>query len=111
MNFVGGGPVPALSGFGVTLPARRLEMPLAHHYNFTFEQQLGRDMVFSAAYVGTLGRKLLRFNTPNLGRNAVLAPLAFSTLLSAEPNFFGLALPPGARITSRREYCRWASPE
>ena len=99
VNFVGGGPVPALSGFGVTLPARQLEMPLAHHYNFTFEQQLGRDMVFSAAYVGTLGRKLLRFNTPNLGRNAVLAPLAFSTLFSAEPNFFGLALPPGASIT------------
>ncbi|HEV7397212.1 MAG TPA: hypothetical protein VGN86_11925, partial [Pyrinomonadaceae bacterium] len=45
-------------------------------------------------------RKLLRFTTPNLGRNALLTPLAFSTLLSAEPNFFGLALPPGARITS-----------
>ncbi|MFN2513793.1 MAG: carboxypeptidase regulatory-like domain-containing protein [Pyrinomonadaceae bacterium] len=99
VNFVGGGPVPALSGFGVTLPARQLEMPLAHHYNFTFEQQMSRDMVFSAAYVGTLGRKLLRFNTPNLGRNAVLAPLAFSTFFSADPNFFGLALPPGARIT------------
>ncbi|HZI87656.1 MAG TPA: TonB-dependent receptor [Pyrinomonadaceae bacterium] len=99
VNFVGGGPVPALSGFGATLPARELDMPLAHHYNFTFEQQLGRDLVFSAAYVGTLGRNLLRFNTPNLGRNAVLAPLAFSTILSAEPNFFGLALPPGAHIS------------
>ncbi len=99
VNLVGGGPVPALSGFGVTIPARRLDMPMAHHYSFTFEQQLGRDLVVSAAYVGTLGRKLLRFNTPNLGRNAVLAPLAFSTILSAEPMFFGLALPPGTRIT------------
>lgn len=99
VNLVGGGPVPALSGFGVTLPARRMEMPQAHHYSFTFEQQLGRDMVVSAAYVGTLGRNLLRFNTPNLGRNAVLAPLAFSTVFSAEPLLFGLALPPGARIT------------
>jgi hypothetical protein len=99
VNLVGGGPVPGLSGFGVTIPARRLEMPMAHHYSFTFEQQLGRDLVVSAAYIGTLGRKLLRFNTPNLGRNAVLAPLAFSTILSAEPMFFGLALPPGAHIT------------
>jgi hypothetical protein len=100
VNLVGGGPVPALSGFGVTLPARHLDMPLAHQYSFTLEQQFGRDLVFSAAYVGTQGRKLLRFNTPNLGRNAVLAPLAFSTVLSAEPMFFGLALPPGAHLTA-----------
>lgn len=99
VNLVGGGPVPALSGFGLTLPARRLEMPLAHHYSFSFEQQLRRNLVVSASYVGTRGRSLLRFTTPNLGRNALLAPLAFSTLLSAEPMFFGLALPPGARIT------------
>lgn len=99
VNLVGGGPVPALSGFGVTLPARKLQMPLAHHYDFTFEQQLRGNLVVSAAYIGTLGRHLLRFTTPNFGRNAVLAPLAFSTLLGADPMFFGLALPPGARIT------------
>jgi hypothetical protein len=99
VNLVGGGPVPAQSGFGVTLPARKLEMPRAQHYSFTFEQQLGRDMVVSAAYVGTRGSTLLRFNTPNLGRNAVLTPLAFSTLLTADPQFFGLALPPGTHIT------------
>jgi hypothetical protein len=101
VNLVGGGPVPAVSGFAVTLPARKVEMPLAHHYDFTFEQQLRRDFVISAAYVGTLGRHLLRFTTPNLGRNALLAPLAFSTLLSADPMFFGLALPPGAHITAQ----------
>ena len=100
VNLVGGGPVPALSGFGVTLPARKLEMPMAHHYSATWDQQLGRNFVLSMSYVGTQGRKLLRFTTPNLGRNALLTPLAFSTLLSAEPMFFGLALPPGARITS-----------
>ncbi len=99
VNLVGGGPVPSLSGFGVTLPARHLDMPMAHHYSVSFEQQLGRDLVVSAAYVGTLGRSLLRFNTPNLGRNAVLTPLAFNTLLSAEPMLFGLALPPGTHIT------------
>jgi len=101
VNLVGGGPVPALSGFGVTLPARKLDMPLAHQYSFSFEQQLRRNLVISAAYVGTQGRSLLRFTTPNLGRNALLAPLAFSTLFGAEPSFFGLALPPGSRITSQ----------
>jgi hypothetical protein len=99
VNLVGGGPVPALSGFGVTLPAQKLEMPMAHQFSFTWEQQVGRNFVVSAAYVGTLGKKLLRFTTPNLGANALLTPLAFSTLLSADPMFFGLALPPGARIT------------
>jgi len=99
VNLVGGGPVPALSGFGLTIPARRLAMPMAQHYSFSFEQQLRRNLVVSAAYVGTRGRSLLRFTTPNLGRNALLAPLIFSTLLSAEPMFFGLALPPGTRIT------------
>jgi hypothetical protein len=91
--------VPAQSGFGVTLPARHLEMPMAQHYTLTFEQQLGRELVISAAYVGTKGSSLLRFNTPNLGRNAVLTPLAFSTLLGAEPAFYGLALPPGTHIS------------
>jgi hypothetical protein len=101
VNLVGGGPVPALSGFGVTLPARQLQMPMAHQYSFSFEQQLRRNLVVSASYVGTRGESLLRFTTPNLGRNALLTPLAFSTLLSAEPNFFGLALPPGTRITAQ----------
>jgi len=99
VNLVGGGPVPALSGFGVTLPARELDMPMAQHYSVTWDQQLARNFVLSIGYVGTQGRHLLRFATPNLGRNALLTPLAFSTLLGAEPNFFGLALPPGARIT------------
>jgi hypothetical protein len=99
VNLVGGGPVPALSGFGMTIPSQKLEMPMAHHYSATLDQQLSRNLVVSAAYIGTLGRKLLRFTTPNLGQNALLTPLAFSTVLSAEPMFFGLALPPGARIT------------
>lgn len=99
VNLVGGGPVPALSGFGVTLPARELDMPMAQHYSATWDQQLSRNFVLSVGYVGTQGRHLLRFATPNLGRNALLTPLAFSTLLAAEPSFFGLALPPGARIT------------
>ncbi|HEY1403008.1 MAG TPA: hypothetical protein VGB05_02640, partial [Pyrinomonadaceae bacterium] len=53
------------SGFGATLPLRRLETPMAHHYSFSVEQQLSQNVIVSAAYVGTLGRKLLRFTTPN----------------------------------------------
>ena len=55
--------------FGATLPARNLQMPMAHEYSMTFEQQLSRNMVFSASYVGTTTRHLLRFTTPNLGPN------------------------------------------
>ncbi len=108
----GGGPgcaaspvarLPNVSGAGVTLPERQLETPLAHQYSFTLEQQLGANMVVSAAYVGTAGRKLLRFNTPNLGPNAFL--MVQSRRLAQgnntpEPVLFGFALAPGARVTS-----------
>lgn len=59
-------------GFGATLPARQLNTPQAYHYNFTFEQQLSQNLTVSAAYVGTQGRNLLRFTTPNLGENVTL---------------------------------------
>ena len=106
----GGGPgcpssvprLPNVSGAGVTMPARQLDTPLAHHYTFTFEQQLGTNMVASAAYVGTLGRKLLRFNTPNLGPNAFLMIQSLSIAqgnIVPEPVLFGFALAPGARAT------------
>ncbi len=98
-----GGQLPGASGIEVTLPARRLPMPNAHHYSLSFEQQLGADMVVSAAYVGTLGRNLLRFTTPNLGTNAVILPDRFSVDISGpsrfEPNFFGIAVAPGTRLT------------
>src|SRR6185312_4433609 len=55
------------SAFGATLPTRKLETPRALHYSFTVEQQVGRDLTFSLAYVGTRGHDLLRFTTPNLG--------------------------------------------
>jgi hypothetical protein len=101
----GGGLIPPVSAFGATLPAQRLEMPEAHQFTVSFEQQLGRDFTFSAAYVGTLGRKLLRFTTPNLGPNAYVAfsgfsplpPIGGSTLPA--PQFFGLTIPPGSRLS------------
>jgi hypothetical protein len=67
------------AGFGFTLPARNLETPMAHQYAVTFEQQLSRGIVLSAGYVGTLGRNLLRFTTPNLGPNVILNPQFFIT--------------------------------
>lgn len=67
------------NALGATLPAQHLEMPVAAHYDFTFEQQLGQYAVVSAAYVGTQGRHLLRFTTPNLGPSSTIVPGAFNT--------------------------------
>ncbi len=98
---------PSSSVFGATLPSRRLATPMAHHYSVTLDQQLSRNLVVSAAYVGTLGRKLLRFTTPNLGLNAVIVPFDFDVVSDDEleegdefdrvgqPRFYGLAFPPG----------------
>jgi hypothetical protein len=90
-------------GFGFTLPERRLRTPLAHHYSLTVEQQVARNLVASAAYVGTMGRKLLRLTTPNLGPN--LNMVSAPELFSIDPNSFtptitGVILPPGTNIRS-----------
>jgi hypothetical protein len=90
---------PAESVLGATLPARRLPTPMAHQYSVSVEQQLGDNLVASAAYVGTLGRNLLRFTTPNLGPNEYVLPLAINGL-SPQPDLFGFALPPGTGVTS-----------
>lgn len=104
----GGGPtcgrpelLPGVNGAGATLPARQLATPFAHHYSFSVEQQLGPDLAISIAYVGTLGRHLLRFNTPNLGPNTYLTLQAL-TISSGfpQPGFFGFALPPGTGVTA-----------
>ncbi len=57
------------SSIGATLPTRKLDTPLSHQYSIGVEQKLFRDTFLSAAYVGTTGRNLLRFTTPNLGNN------------------------------------------
>jgi hypothetical protein len=99
-----GGAFPPESGFGFTIPAQNLPSPMAHHFDFTFEQQVRRDLVISAAYVGTVGRNLLRFTTPNLGQQAFVAPIFFTANFFSEfglqPYFLGLSLPPGTRIAS-----------
>ena len=98
------GALPSASGVEVTLPSRQLKLPNAHHYSFTYEQQLTPNMVISAAYVGTLGRNLIRFTTPNLGTNSILLPDRFvvgETINDLfEPNFLGIAIAPGTRLSS-----------
>jgi hypothetical protein len=84
-------------GFGVTLPERRLQMPTAYHYAFTFEQQLNNNVAASAAYVGTQGRHLLRLTTPNLGPDALLIPTVIN-IVGNQPNVSGVALGPGQRV-------------
>lgn len=88
-----------MSGITFTLPDRQLETPMAHHYSLTFEQQLSRSLVFSAAYVGTQGRNLLRVTTPNLGPNALLVPL-LTDALDFEPRILGVTLAPGSRVSN-----------
>ncbi len=62
---------PSGSLFETTLPTRELDTPLSYQYSIGVEQRLLRNTFLSAAYVGTTGRNLLRFTTPNLGGNAV----------------------------------------
>jgi len=50
----------AFGGFALTLPERNLQTPMAHQYSVTVEEQISKSLVLSAAYVGTLGRSLLR---------------------------------------------------
>jgi hypothetical protein len=87
---------PSSNIFGATLPARTLKTPRAQHFTVAVEQQLTSNTVASAAYVGTRGHRLLRFNTPNLGPNGVLVPLLFDVDPNdpRQPVFLGLALPP-----------------
>ena len=86
-------------GFGFTLPSRTFEMPAAHHYAITFEQQLKTSLVLSVAYVGTQGRHLIRLTTPNLGPNAYLFPTIIN-VVNSQPNVAGFAIGPGQRIDS-----------
>ena len=95
------------SGYGFTLPARKLQMPEAYHYSFSFETQLSRNLVASASYVGSQGRHLLRPTTPNLGQNIVLVAVAVPVIFCDEeddecgpPVFAGFPTQPGTiRVT------------
>ena len=78
------------SAFGATLPTRQLDTPMSHQYFAGIEQQLGSSNTFlSVAYVGTTGRDLLRFTTPNLGSNYILRVNEIALLVpSGAPSYF-----------------------
>lgn len=59
------------NGLAFTLPDANLRTPYAHHFTLTFERELFQDYLFSVAYVGTIGTKLMQFLTPNLGPNSI----------------------------------------
>jgi hypothetical protein len=84
------------SGFPSTLPARTLDTPAAYHYGLTVEQQLTDGLVFSAGYVGTQGRHLLRQTTPNQGQNAIVVVTDVDPT-SAQPTTSGFVLNPLGR--------------
>ncbi len=96
------GELSSASGVEITLPARELGTPKAHHYSISIERQLNANTFVSAAYVGTQGRNLLRFTTPNLGSNAILLPDELQVPLEGdtifEPRVLGIAVAPGTRL-------------
>ncbi len=82
------------SALGVTLPERNLSNPVAYHYSVGFEQQLNRRASISFAYVGTQGRQLLRFSTPNLGPSINIVPTSFTSVANTIPAVSGRACLP-----------------
>lgn len=88
------------SAFGATLPAKELKTPLAHQYSLTIEQQVAPNHFVSAAYVGTLGRNLLRFTTPNLGQNYLIFPYLLVAEAADVPIFVGTTTSPGTSIVN-----------
>lgn len=68
------------NAYGATIPQKELDTPFSQQYSIGFDQQIfSKKTVLSIAYVGTTGRNLLRFTTPNLGRNNILSLSTFDT--------------------------------
>jgi Carboxypeptidase regulatory-like domain len=79
---------------GFVLPANDLVTPYAQHWGLTIEQQVKKDLLFSAAYVGTKGVHLLRTTTPNLGHNAIPVVNEIVGSDNGIPRFNGFIVPP-----------------
>jgi hypothetical protein len=69
---------PPGSLFGTTLPTRRLDTPFSYQYSLGIEQRIFGNTFVTVAYVGTMGRHLLRFTTPNQGGNFVTKIAGFT---------------------------------
>lgn len=74
--------------FGATIPRRQLDSPNSHQFSFEIEKRLFANTFLSVGYVGTVGRNLLRFTTPNLGSNYI-GLLTDLTLINNQPTVFG----------------------
>lgn len=94
------------NAFGTTLPTPRLQTPSALHYSFAYEQQLNRNHLLSLSYVGTQGRHLLRFTTPNFGPATNIIPTRFA-VESGLPLLSGRICSP---TTSSRDFCTGGRP-
>ncbi|MCI0490319.1 MAG: TonB-dependent receptor [Blastocatellia bacterium] len=57
----------ATGGLAFTIPEKDLRTPYVQQWHLTIEQELFRDFLVSAAYVGTKGNNLTRLTTPNGG--------------------------------------------
>jgi hypothetical protein len=66
------------NGLAFTLPEKNLRTGYAQHVVFSAEQQFGDNWMASGAYVGTHGRHLPRFTTPNGG--PISSPVLLSSL-------------------------------
>lgn len=69
-----------------TLPTKNLRTPYVHQYAVSLEQSIADHYVASISYVGSSGRELLRFRSPNGGQNAPFVVVANSV------NTFALSL-------------------
>ena len=90
-------PVGNGTPFGATLPTRELDTPHSFQYSIGVEREIFNNTFLSAAYVGTSGRKLLRFTTPNLGTNYV-ATINQYGFIGLQPVIAGIAQDPNRRV-------------
>jgi hypothetical protein len=67
------------NGLAFTLPSRDLPASYAEHVSLGLEQALGSRHAIALRYVGTRGRQLTRFETPNAG--LIATPVLFSSPL------------------------------
>ncbi|MEW6731108.1 MAG: TonB-dependent receptor [Acidobacteriota bacterium] len=63
-------------GIGFTLPDKELRTPYVQHFSVALERAIFDRYVATVAYVGTRGRKLIRFRTPNGGQFTPFAATA-----------------------------------
>jgi hypothetical protein len=82
-------------GLAFTLPEKHLRTPYAQQWHVTFEREFRNNYLFSAAYVGTKGTKLLRLTTPNRGPNVTPQIQVLPPVLPMQPfPMLNLSSPP-----------------